>query len=243
MNNHYNELHKRLRSDPTPDLIATLKSELLSPNMMHMNRALVTDGLKYLVTHCSSIEPESISTLVNLITTERSPTTQSLLIDLLNKSNAPDSAIAPLIPLFFKTCIAWRDEDTPLICALSRMSNRLINLPGGAKICFLLSVSDIPYVRTTLCRQLGNRKETTTTDSILSRLSAEDKSDIAVNWLAQIEHRLKTDKWGDPITSFVSEFFITNCVIDGADTYYIESILPLSDLRTARERYLRHLKS
>ena len=39
-----------------------------------------------------------------------------------------------------------------------------------------------------------------------------------------------------------NQFFITNCVIDGADTYYIESILPLSDLRTARERYLRHLK-
>ena len=208
-----------------------------------MNRALVTDGLKYLVTHCQSIETECVPTLVDLISTDPSPTTQSLLVDLLNKSDAPDSAITPLLPLFFKTCIAWRDEDTPLICAASRMSNRLINLPGGARICFLLSVSDIPYVRTTLCRQLGNVKETATTASLLSRLSPDDKSDIAVNWLAQIEHRLNTDTWGDPITSFVSEFFITNCVVDGAATYYLQSIVQLTDLRTARERYLRHLKS
>ena len=236
---HYNALHRRLCGEPTPELITSLKNTLLSPNMAHLNRALVTDGLRFLTVNAGTIEAEYIPVIISLISSETSPTIQALLVDLLRAAHPQDSHLAELLSLFFDVSISWRDEVTPLLCAIARISSQLSRLEGGVKICFLLALSDIPLVRSLVC---GNTKETIVAKSLLSRLSLSDKLEIAQRWLDKIEGQLGEDTWGETITSFVGEFYITNCLIDGALDFYRTSIANLDDLHIARRQYLTHCR-
>ena len=61
---------------------------------------------------------------------------------------------------------------------------------------------------------------------------------ITSKWISKITDRMETDHWGEPITSFVNEFFVTNLLIKGTIDKYEEFVKPSEDLNQARVRYL-----
>lgn len=230
---------------PSDKLLKRLQKDLLSSNLPSINRTYSFHGLEFLINYSQKLPEDYLTNVLSLIPKVDSIVLKSYLIELLTKfENINSTQIKTIFNELMNYCFDLREEMSPVQISISKCSDIIVK-NGGWEILLLLSINDFPLVRTNVSYKLFGdncKNDWEIIQYAIKHISQDKLVQIGNRWIDLIDEKVKTDEWGENISVFIDDFFISNICFPGLRESFEQKINTPMLLTEMRRLYLSTFK-
>ena len=226
------------------EMLRSLLQSIINDNVLTMNEAYSINTTQFLITKLPKnfIESNKLSHILQLFEKAHSIALRAALLSLVAFVDSPDIAeIEKYKNIFLECVLDLSSRMAPIHIALSSISSLLLKSQTLLPVVLLLTANDVPIVRTQVLKAYSEMKsidlvsEKVVIDDLISIMSDAAKHEVGHKWIEKLDALSQIDKWGEPMSLFVDEFYIPTLCIKGLGDKIasIDPLLPIIDMRKA----------
>lgn len=191
--------------------IPFLVKKLISEDINTMSQTYVMKGFDYLLANLTpdKISSNNIPIIKNLLNNRQtSYKVKSCLISMLRFVDEID--FEDFSQMFLEYALDTRDELAAVHIALAKLSRIFIKVQSCFPVLMVLVLNDIPAVRTNVMRGFLPEfpSELKAFQYLKTKIPAQLLMVIRNNMVNKIKNKIENDKWGEPISTLVDDFFL-----------------------------------